>query len=186
MPFELPHLAKGPAVHPSVHVDPSARILGDVTIAEGASVWCNVSIRGDVNAITIGPRTNIQDNTVLHCTFRKHPLSIGPEVVVGHRAILHGCTVKGPALIGMGAILMDRCVIEEDVIVGAGALVTEGKVMPRGHLVLGSPAKAVRPLTDEEIAHVRGTWRSYVNYVEAYRAQGLFRAFDGGPARPGA
>jgi gamma-carbonic anhydrase len=183
MPFDLPHRLKTPVIPPDVYVDPTARILGDVTIGEGASIWAHVTIRGDVNSISIGARTNIQDNTVLHCTYRKHALSIGPDVVVGHRAILHGCTVKGPALIGMGAILMDACVIEEDVIVGAGALVTEGKVMPRGHLVLGSPAKAVRPLTDAEIASVRNGFTSYVNYVQAYREQGKFHGWGDHPYR---
>lgn len=183
MPFDLPHRERSPVVHPSVYVDPTARIIGDVTIAEGASVWCHVTIRGDVNAITIGARTNVQDNTVLHCTYQKHALAIGPDVVVGHRAVVHGCTVKGPALIGMGAILMDGCVIEEDVIVGAGALVTEGKVMPRGHLVIGSPAKPVRPLTDEEVASVRNGFRSYVNYVQAYREQGKFFGWGDNPHR---
>ncbi|MBI5527110.1 MAG: gamma carbonic anhydrase family protein [Deltaproteobacteria bacterium] len=183
MPVELPHLAKSPRIHPSVHVDPTARILGDVTIDEDASVWCNVTIRGDVHSIHIGPRSNIQDNCVLHCTFEKHPLKIGPEVVVGHGVILHGCTIKGPALIGMGAILMDACVIEEDVLVGAGALVTEGRVMPRGHLVVGSPAKAVRPLTLDEMALVRGQWESYLGYVRAYREQGRFRGWDTHPLK---
>jgi carbonic anhydrase/acetyltransferase-like protein (isoleucine patch superfamily) len=183
MPFDLPHRAKSPVIHPSVYVDPTARIIGDVTIGEGASVWCHVTIRGDVNAITVGPRTNIQDGSVLHCTYRKHALAIGPEVVVGHRAVVHGCTVKGPALIGMGAVLMDACVIEEDVIIGAGALVTEGKVMPRGHLVLGSPAKPVRPLTGDEIAHVRGVWQSYVGYVQAYREMGKFCGWEAHPYR---
>jgi len=183
MAFDLPHRAKSPVIHPSVYVDPTARILGDVTIGEDASVWCHVTIRGDVNTITVGARTNIQDNTVLHCTYKKHALVIGPDVVIGHQAVIHGCTVRGPALIGMGAILMDGCVVEEDVIVGAGALVTEGKVMPRGHLVLGSPAKAVRPLVDEEIASVRERWRSYVNYVQAYREMGKFCGWDSHPYR---
>jgi len=180
---ELPHRAKSPRIHPSVHVDPTARILGDVTIEEDASIWCNVSIRGDVHSIRIGPRSNIQDNCVLHCTFRKHPLDVGTEVVVGHGVILHGCTIKGPALIGMGAILMDACVIEEDVLIGAGALVTEGRIMPRGHLVVGSPAKVVRPLSEDEIAHVRGQWKSYVSYVQAYRELGRFRGWEGHPLR---
>jgi len=181
MLFDLPHRLKSPVIPPDVYVDPTARILGNVTIGGGASVWAHVTIRGDVNSISIGARTNIQDNTVLHCTYKKYALSIGPEVVVGHRAIIHGCTVKGPALIGMGAILMDGCVIEEDVIVGAGALVTGGKVMPRGQLVLGSPAKAVRPLTDGELASVRQGFQNYVNYVQAYREQGKFYGWGDNP-----
>ncbi len=175
--MRLPHLERSPVIHESVYVDPTARINGDVTIAEGASVWFNASIRGDVHFILIGPNTNVQDNCVLHTTHDRYPLTIGPGVTIGHSAILHGCTVKGPALIGMGSILMDGCVIEEDVVVGAGATVTQHKVMPAGHLVMGSPARAVRKLTGEELLAVREGWKHYAGYVEAYRALGRFHGW---------
>jgi carbonic anhydrase/acetyltransferase-like protein (isoleucine patch superfamily) len=181
--MQLPHLEQSPAVHESVYVDPTARINGDVTIAEGASVWFNVSIRGDVHFIRIGPRTNIQDNCVLHTTHDRFPLTVGPEVTIGHGAILHGCTVKGPALIGMGAVLMDGCVIEEDVVVGAGSVVTQHKVMPAGHLVIGSPARAVRRLTDSELRSVGEDWRHYADYVEEYRRLGKFHAWSEHPLK---
>lgn len=179
--MRLPHLEKHPDIHPSVYVDPSARINGDVTIAKGASVWFNVSIRGDVHFIRIGERSNVQDNCALHTTHDRFPLDIGPEVVIGHGAVLHGCTVKGPALIGMGAILLDGCVIEPDVLVGAGAVVTEGKVMPAGHLVLGSPARPVRKLTEKELVAIREGWRNYGDYVEEYRRQGKFHGWGDHP-----
>ena len=110
--MDLPHLERSPRIHPSVYVDPSARINGDVEIAEDASVWFHVSIRGDVHRITIGARSNVQDNCVLHTYHLKYPLTLGPEVVVGHGAVLHGCTVKGSSLIGMGAVLLDDCTVE--------------------------------------------------------------------------
>lgn len=179
--MRLEHLEKSPAVHPSAYVDPTARINGDVTIGEGASVWFNVSIRGDVHFIRIGERTNVQDNCALHTTHDRFPLTIGAEVVVGHGAILHGCTVKGPALIGMGAVLLDGCLIEEDVIVGARSVVTQGRVMPAGHLVLGSPARAVRKLTEAELVAVREGWRSYVEYVAEYRRLGRFHGWADHP-----
>lgn len=179
--MRLEHLEKSPQIHPSVYVDPTARINGDVTIAEGASVWFNVSIRGDVHFIRIGRRTNVQDNCVLHTTCDRFPLAIGPDVVIGHGATLHGCTVKGPALIGMGAVLLDGCVIEEDVVVGAGAVVTQGKIMPAGHLVLGSPARPVRKLTAQELGAVREGWRNYADYVEEYRRLGKFHGWADHP-----
>ena len=181
--MRLIHLEKSPAIHPTVYVDPTARINGDVAIEEGASVWFNVSIRGDVHEIRIGKRTNIQDNCALHTTQERFPLNIGADITVGHSATLHGCTVKGPALIGMGAVLLDGCVIEEDVVVGAGSVVTQGKVMPAGHLVLGSPARPVRRLTDEEIAAVREGWRTYADYVEEYRRLGKFHGWADHPMK---
>lgn len=179
--MRLPHLETSPKIHPSVYVDPTARINGDVTIAPGASVWCNVSIRGDVHYIRIGENTNVQDNCALHTTHEVYPLEIGPCVVIGHGAVLHGCTLKGCVLVGMGAILLDNCTIEEEVVIGAGSVVTQGKVMPAGHLVLGSPARAVRPLTEQERRAVREGWRNYAAYVEEYRRLGKFHGWGDHP-----
>jgi carbonic anhydrase/acetyltransferase-like protein (isoleucine patch superfamily) len=175
--FSLEHLAKRPDIHPSVYVDPTARINGDVIIGEDASVWFHVSIRGDVHRIRIGAGTNIQDQCALHTTTDRFPLDIGPRVVVGHGAILHGCTVHGPALIGMRALLMDGCVIEPDVVVGAGAVVTEGRVMPAGHLVLGMPARPIRKLEEDELRELRQAWTHYRDYVAEYRRQGKFHGW---------
>jgi carbonic anhydrase/acetyltransferase-like protein (isoleucine patch superfamily) len=179
--MRLTHLEQHPDIHPSVYVDPTARINGDVTIARGASVWCNASIRGDVHHIRIGEYTNVQDNCALHTTHELHALEIGPCVVIGHGAVLHGCTLKGSSLVGMGAILLDGCAVEEEVIIGAGSVVAQGKVMPAGHLVLGSPARVVRPLTDQERHAVREGWRNYAEYVEEYRRLGRFHGWADHP-----
>lgn len=174
----LEPLGKSPRIHPSVYVDPSARINGDVTIGESASVWFHVSIRGDVNRIRIGEGTNVQDHCALHTTYGLFPLEVGPRVVIGHGAVLHGCTVRGPSLIGMRALLMDGCVIEEEVVVGAGSVVTEGKVIPSGHLALGVPAKPVRKLSEEELRQLRNAWTHYRDYVAEYRRLGRFHGWE--------
>ena len=179
--MKLEHLEKKPEIHESVYVDPSARINGDVTIARGASVWCNVSIRGDVHYIRIGENTNIQDNSALHTSHDVYPLDIGPGVVVGHGAILHGCRIVGYSLIGMGAIVLDDAVVEEEVIVGAGALVPQGKVLKAGHLYVGSPARPAREMSAEERKAVRDGWKNYAAYVEEYRRQGRFFGWKDNP-----
>ncbi len=170
----LEHLDRNPSIHESVYIDPSARIFGDVTIEAGASIWCNASIRGDVHYIRIGENSNIQDNCALHTTHDIYPLDIGPGVVVGHGVILHACRLLGHSLIGMGATILDNAVIEEEVIIGAGTLVPQGKVLKAGHLYLGSPAKPARELSVEERAKVRDGWKNYAAYIEDYRRQGKF------------
>ncbi|MDY0060965.1 MAG: gamma carbonic anhydrase family protein [Myxococcota bacterium] len=179
----LPHLEQSPRIHPSVYVDPSARINGDVTIGEEASIWFNTSIRGDVNWIHLGPRSNVQDNCVLHTTYQRYALEIAEEVVIGHGAMLHGCTVRPHCLIGIGSVLLDGCLIEEETLVGAGAIVTPGATFPAGSLVLGCPARAVRALTVEERAALRDEWRKYYEYVLEYRRLGRFHSWDDHPLR---
>jgi carbonic anhydrase/acetyltransferase-like protein (isoleucine patch superfamily) len=179
--MRLDHLEKHPEIHESVYVDPSARINGDVTIEAGASVWCSVSIRGDVHYIRIGPNTNIQDNCVLHTSHDVYPLNIGPGVVVGHGAILHGCAILGHSLIGMGAIILDDATVEEEVIIGAGTLVPQGKILKQGRLYLGSPAKEARELSADERKAVREGWKNYFDYVEEYRRQGKFFGWKDNP-----
>lgn len=161
-----------PKIHESVFMVEGAAVIGDVEIGEDASVWFGAVIRGDVNYIRIGKRTNVQDNASLHVTKQTCPLVIGDDVTIGHGAILHGCTVRGRALIGMGSIILDRADIGEDCIVGAGALVTEGTVVPPGSLVLGMPARVVRALTSEEIARIKRSARNYIEYSETYRTGG--------------
>lgn len=144
-----------PDLHPDAYVDESALVIGDVVIGADSSVWPFTVIRGDVNAIRIGANTNIQDNSVLHVTHDGphnpggYALHIGDNVTVGHRVILHGCTIEDNCLIGMGATVMDGVVVHEHTIIGAGALVTPGKELESG-LWLGSPARKVRELTDQE------------------------------------
>lgn len=132
-----------------VYLAEGAKIVGDVSIGEGSSVWYNAVIRGDSNPIVIGENTNIQDNAVLHVS-HSHAMSIGDNVTIGHGAIVHGCTIGNNVLIGMGAIVLDGAVIEDNCIIGAGALITQGKLIPEGSLCFGNPAKVVREITKEE------------------------------------
>jgi carbonic anhydrase/acetyltransferase-like protein (isoleucine patch superfamily) len=151
-----------PNIDSTAYVDESAQVIGDVNIGAESGIWPGVVVRGDVNTIRIGARTNIQDNTVCHVTRRTHPLVVGDDCTIGHAAILHGCTLENHSFIGMGAIVMDGAVIGEFSMVAAGALVTQGKKIPPRMLVVGSPAKAVRELTDDEVEAIR---KSAVNYV---------------------
>lgn len=146
---------------PGVFIAPGARVVGDVTLKEGSSVWYNAVIRGDVAPITIGKNTNIQDLAMVHVA-RDYPTRIGDGVVVGHSAIIHGCTVEDNCLIGMGAILLNGAHISKNSIVAAGALVTQNKEFPEGCLILGSPAKALRKLKPEEIENIRHNAEHYV------------------------
>jgi len=176
----LPHHGRWPKVHETAFVAPSADVIGEVEIGSHSSVWFQCVIRGDVNWIKIGSRTNIQDHSMLHVTRRKSPLTIGDEVTVGHRATLHGCTIGNRVLVGMGAIILDDAVIGDDCIVGAGALVTKGTKVPPGSLVMGAPAKVARPLKPEELkflpesaANYVGDAMEYYRYVPGAKRHGL-------------
>ena len=164
------HPFKGtkPKIDASALVVDSAQIIGEVTIGEESSVWFNAVIRGDVNHISIGKRTNIQDGCVLHVARKSLPLTIGDEVTVGHNSTLHACTIGSQCLIGMAATVMDGAEIGERSIVGAGALVTPGTKIPPKSLVFGSPAKVKRELTDEEIRGIRESAANYVGDIETY------------------
>ena len=151
-----------PMIHETCYVDETAQIIGDVTLGEHSSVWMNAVVRGDVHHIRIGANSNIQDNCVLHGMLNQWPVEIGDWVTVGHNVTLHGCVVGDRCLIGMGAIILNEAVIGEDSIVGAGALVTQGKAFPPRSMILGSPAKAVRPLTDAEVAGLKAHAEAYV------------------------
>jgi carbonic anhydrase/acetyltransferase-like protein (isoleucine patch superfamily) len=165
-----------PKLGESVWVDPSAVIIGDVEIGDHASIWPTTVIRGDVNRIRIGSRSNIQDGSVLHVTHANpaspggHGLTVGDDVTAGHKVLLHGCRVGDRCLIGMGSIVMDGAVLESDIILAAGSLVTEGKVLESGYLWCGSPAKRLRKLTDEERAFLPYVAGHYVKLAEKYRA----------------
>ena len=139
-----------PKIHPSVFIAPSATVIGDVEIGEDSSIWFGGIVRGDVNSIKIAERTNIQDGTLIHVTNEFWPVDIGPDVTVGHGAILHGCTIGPRCLIGMGAIVLDGASIGEFCVIGAGSLVTERTVIPARTLAFGSPAKPTRELTEQE------------------------------------
>ena len=157
-----------PVIPKSVFVEDTAVVIGDVVMGEDCSVWFHAVVRGDVNYIRIGDRTNVQDLCMLHVTHDTHPLIIGSDVTIGHHVVLHGCTIKDRVLIGMGAIIMDGAVIGEDCVVGAGALVTENTTVPPRSMILGSPAKVKRPVTDKELAWIRESARNYIKYAGQY------------------
>lgn len=159
-----------PTIPKSCFIDETAVVIGDVVMGEECSVWFHAVIRGDVHYIRIGDRTNVQDLCLLHVTHDTAPLIIGNDVTIGHHVVLHGCTIKDRVLVGMGAIVMDGAVIGEDSIVGAGALVTERTIIPPKSLVLGSPAKVKRAVTDEELAWIKESAENYVRYAQQYLA----------------
>jgi gamma-carbonic anhydrase len=167
-----PFGANAPRLHPSVFAAEGSVVVGDVEIGEESSLWFGTVVRGDVNSVRIGARTNLQDHTVVHVTGRTHPTVIGDDVTIGHRVVLHGCTVKDRCLVGIGAIVMDGAVIGPDAMVGAGALVTPGTVVPPGMLALGSPARPKRSLTPEELAFLRQSAANYVGYAARYVGEG--------------
>ncbi|MCG8710844.1 gamma carbonic anhydrase family protein [Brenneria sp. 4F2] len=166
-----------PIIGNHVMIDRSSVIIGKVTLGDDVGVWPLVAIRGDVNNIQIGARSNIQDGSVLHITHGSeknptgHPLIIGEDVTVGHKAMLHGCTIGNRVLIGMGSIILDGAVIEDDVMIGAGSLVAPGKRLESGYLYLGSPAKRIRPLSQEEIEGLRYSANNYVCWKNDYLSQ---------------
>lgn len=161
LPMLRPHRGRLPVVDPTAFVDSSAQVIGDVTIGAESSVWMNVVIRGDVHAIRIGARTNVQDGTIVHAMRGTFPTTIGDAVTIGHGAVVHGCTIQDRVLIGMGAIVLNGAKVGADCIVAAGSIVTERREVPPGSLVMGSPARVVRPLRDDEI-------RSIARYAEHY------------------
>ena len=169
MPPVLSYDGKAPRLAASVFLAEGSVVAGDVEIGEDSSVWFGTVVRGDVNHVRIGARTNLQDLTVVHVHAGKHPTIIGDDVTAGHRAVLHGCTVKDRCLVGIGAIVMDGAVVGPDAMVGAGALVPPGMVVPPGKLVLGSPARVIRDLTPAELASLRDTAARYVGYAAKYR-----------------
>ncbi|MCE9688047.1 gamma carbonic anhydrase family protein [Shewanella sp. AS16] len=165
-----------PQLAEAVYVDEAAILVGDIALDTDASVWPLVAARGDVNHIRIGKRSNVQDGTILHVTRKSpakpdgHPLLIGDDVTIGHKAMLHGCQVGNRVLVGMGAIILDGAVIEDDVILGAGSLVPPGKVLQSGYLYVGSPAKQARPLTQAELAFLPQSADNYVVLKNEYLA----------------
>ncbi len=162
-----------PQIAPDAWVAPSADLIGDVHLAELASVWFGAVIRADNTPIVVGARTNVQDGAMLHSD-PGAPCTLGADVTVGHHAILHGCTIGDRTLIGMGATILNRAVIGEDCLVGAGALITEGKTFPPGHLIVGSPARAIRPLDDMQKAMLKASAALYAAKQRDY-AQDLRR-----------
>jgi carbonic anhydrase/acetyltransferase-like protein (isoleucine patch superfamily) len=167
-----PYRGVSPRVHPSAFIDDSAQVIGDVEIGEESGVWMNAVIRGDVHWIRIGRRSNVQDGTVVHAMTGTHPTSIGDNVTIGHGAIVHGCTIEHQCLIGMGAILLNGAHVGSGSIVAAGTLVTEGMKVPPKSLVMGSPGKVKRLLTQAEVAEIQLYADRYVQYRLDYMNPG--------------
>jgi carbonic anhydrase/acetyltransferase-like protein (isoleucine patch superfamily) len=153
-----------PVVHPSAFVDESAQVIGDVVVGPESGIWMNAVLRGDVHAIRMGARSNIQDGVIVHVMTGTHPTTIGDEVTVGHGAIVHGCTIGNRVLVGMGAILLNGVVVGDESIVAAGTLLPEGTDVPPRSLVMGSPGKVRRGLSDAEVASIEEYARRYVAY----------------------
>ncbi|WP_156294334.1 gamma carbonic anhydrase family protein [Serratia oryzae] len=173
------YLHYSPQIGQRVMIDPSSVVIGNVELADDVSIWPLVSIRGDVNAVKIGARSNIQDGSVLHVTHQSgynpagYPLLIGEDVTVGHKAMLHGCVIGNRVLVGMGSILLDGAVIEDDVMIGAGSLVAPGKRLESGYLYVGSPARQVRPLTPAEREGLVYSSNNYVRWKEEYLSKDI-------------
>ncbi len=166
--MQLPYDNKYPQVDSTVLVVPTATIIGDVVIGPESSIWFQTVVRGDVNFIRIGARTNIQDGSVVHVTLKTHPTIIGDDVTIGHNVTLHGCTVGDRCLIGIGAILLDGVEIGADCMIAAGSVVTPGIVIPPGTLVMGSPARVKRELTTDEISQLKKSAENYIEYKKKY------------------
>ena len=158
-----------PALSPSARVFESAVVVGDVTLERDVGVWHNATLRADMAPITIGEGSNIQDNTVIH-TDTDQPTHVGRYVTVGHRALLHACTVEDHALIGMGAIILNGAVVEEGALVAAGSLVPPGKRIPAYHLAMGSPVKVIRALSEQEIMHNKENAQTYIKLKNLHGA----------------
>lgn len=167
-----------PKVGQRVMIDTTSVVIGDVRMADDVGIWPLVAIRGDVNYVEIGARSNIQDGSVLHVTHKSaykpegNPLVIGEDVTVGHKVMLHSCTIGNRVLVGMGSILLDGVVVEDDVMIGAGSLVPQNKRLETGYLYLGSPVKQIRPLTEAEIDGLKYSASNYVKWKDDYLAQG--------------
>lgn len=163
-----PFLGICPILPASAFVAESADVIGDVILGEESSIWFHATVRGDVHRIRIGDRSNVQDQAVIHVTNRTAPTTIGNGVTIGHSAVVHGCTIEDDVLVGIGAVILDHAVIGAGSLVGARALVTGGTIVPPRSMVLGSPARVVRPLTDAEVESVRSFASNYVRYSRIY------------------
>lgn len=161
-----------PTLGADVFIAPSASVIGDVKIGDQTNIWYGVTIRGDVNTVRIGSRTNIQDGTVCHVTAKTGPLKIGDNVTIGHNATIHACTLEDGSFVGMGATVMDGVVVESGAMVAAGALVSPGKRVKKGEVYAGVPAKLFRPMTEDEVKYIPWSAQHYVDLAKTYLKQG--------------
>lgn len=167
----LPYLGTWPRIAEDVFVAPGARVIGDVEIGAGSSVWFNAVVRGDDLPIRIGRRVNIQDGTVIHVHSRFQGTRIGDDVTIGHMALLHACTIESKAFVGMGAIVLDKCTVESGAMLAAGAMLTPGKTIRSGELWAGRPARFMRRITEEELGGFDWSFESYAERAREYRAE---------------
>ena len=173
------HAGLHPRIAAGVYIDQDSVVIGDVEIGEGSSVWPMTVIRGDIHRIRIGKRTSVQDGSILHVTHAGpfnpdgFPLIIGDDVTIGHKVMLHGCTIGNRILIGMAAVIMDGAIVNDEVIIGASTLVPPGKVLESGYLYMGNPARKARPLTDKELQFFHYTSKRYVELASKYLREGL-------------
>ena len=166
----IPLRGKTPKIGKECFLAPNATIVGDVEMGNECSIWFNAVIRGDVNKIIIGNQVNIQDGAVIHCTFEKTITSIGDRVSIGHNAIVHGCTIEEDVLVGMGAIIMDNTVVQKNVIIGAGTIVPENRVLESGYIYVGNPVRQLKKIDPEQYDFfIRRTARNYIKYASWFR-----------------
>jgi carbonic anhydrase/acetyltransferase-like protein (isoleucine patch superfamily) len=168
-PVILPVEGKAPQFGQNCFLAPNCTVVGDVVLGDDCTVWFNAVVRGDVNAIRVGNRTNIQDGAVIHCTYQKAATTIGDEVSIGHNAIVHGSTIHNNVLVGMGSIVMDHAVVEENCIIAAGAIVLENMRCESGWIYAGIPAKKVKQVSPEQFAGMRKTAANYIMYADWFR-----------------
>jgi len=166
-----PYKGMVPQVAPSAFVEASAQLIGDVRVGEDSSVWFNCVIRGDVNHIRIGSSTNVQDGSIIHVASGRFPAIIGDRVTIGHGVILHGCKILDRSLVGIGSIVLDGVTVGEESIIAAGSLVTPGTEVPPRSMVMGSPARVRRQVSEEELEWIDAHWKNYVEYKNSYLSQ---------------
>lgn len=172
-PIILPYRGVKPTIHPDAFIAPGAVVIGDVEIGSDTNIWFGCVIRGDVNRIRIGERTNIQDGTIIHVTRKTGPTTIGSGITIGHKALLHACTLEDDCFVGMGATVMDFAVVQQRGMLAAGALLTPKKTVPSGELWAGNPAKKFRDMTQAEIDYIPDSARHYVELSKAYMAEDI-------------
>ncbi len=168
---DYPHRFESPQIHPAAFIFPGSQVYGDVHIGEESAIWFNSVVRGDVNYIRIGDRTNVQDLSLIHVSYKASPTILGNDVTIGHSVVLHACTIGNSVLVGMGSVVLDDAEIGDFVILGAGSLVTPRSKIPSGTKAFGRPAKVVAELTDEERARISFNARHYVNLAKSYTSQ---------------
>jgi carbonic anhydrase/acetyltransferase-like protein (isoleucine patch superfamily) len=169
---------RSPKIGEGCYIAPSAQIIGDVELGRGSSVWFNTVLRGDVHHIKIGENTNVQDNSTIHVTHDHFPATIGSGVTIGHRALVHGCTLGDRVLVGMGATVLDGAEVGSDSIIAAGALVPEGAKFPPRSVLMGIPARIVRETTDRDMARIKGSHESYSETCAEYLSGALTQTVD--------